>query len=132
MAYYGSSHDMNAWAQEQLAKAYQQQADLASARGSGASPRKTVQAQTGPGGAVLSLEITAGGMRLDPEELATEVRAAIEAAQLDFSQHTKDILGLLGEADLPEPAGYRPGLDRLDQLADDLDRLASAQRRGDL
>jgi hypothetical protein len=111
---------------ERITRMHQQLNDYV---GEAESPRRHVRARTGPGGKLLGLQITPNALRLTAGDLTTEVAAAITAAQADYATRTDDIMAPLLAMRPSEQAAAAldQGLERLDALTDDLERLA--QRR---
>jgi hypothetical protein len=85
-----------------------------------------VRARTGPGGRLPELHITPDALRLSADDLGCEVTAAITAAQADFAGRSDDIMApLLALRPSEQRAdALDQGLQRLDSLAADLERLA--------
>jgi DNA-binding protein YbaB len=125
-----SLNELAEYAHQQVERVQRMQEEVTALSGSGESPRGWVRARTGPGGSVQELTIAPSALRLTAEEVAAEVIAAISAAQRDFSARADEImapvLGFHPGAQAVEE--LEAGMNRLDALADDLERMA--RRRG--
>lgn len=122
---FDSLADLARYAQWQVDRIEQMQAELAEQSGEGVSDRGYVRARTGPGGALLDLSIDPAAQRLSNEELVAEIRGAVSAAQRRFTELADEIMApVLGMRPSEQSsAAFERGLSRLDALSDDLDRL---------
>jgi hypothetical protein len=102
------------------------QTDLEGQFGIAQSPRRFVRARTGPGGVLQELRIDPGALRLTADAEAAEVTAAVTAAQREYAERADEIMApILGLRPSEESVDtLQAGMNRLDELADDLDRLA--------
>ncbi|SDZ36607.1 Conserved DNA-binding protein YbaB [Micromonospora pattaloongensis] len=122
--------DLADYAHRQIERIQRMQQDIAAEYGEGRSPRGLVRARTGPGGALLQLRIDPAGLRLTADELEAEVTAAVTAAQQQFAARADEIMApVLGLRPSEQAVNeLEAGMNRLDALGDDLERLA--RRRG--
>jgi hypothetical protein len=122
-------NDLAEYAHAQLQRLEQMHRDLAEYVGQAHSPRGHVHARTGPGGALLDLHIEPGALRLTADDLAAEIKAAVTAAQHDYTRRADDIMAPILAMRPSEQAAatIEQGISRLDTLTTDLERLA--QRR---
>lgn len=121
-----SLEDLAEYAEQQIRRLGQMQAELAGQTGTGESPRGYVRARTGPGGLLKELRIDPTALRLSSEELEAEVTAAVTAAQRQYTERADDIMApVLGMRPSEQALGeLEEGMTKLDSLAADLDRLA--------
>jgi DNA-binding protein YbaB len=118
--------DLARYAQQQVERIERMQAELAEQAAEGVSSRGYVRARTGPGGALLDLSIDPLAQRLSNEELVAEVRDAVTMAQRRFAEIADQIMApVLGMRPSEQSAAtFEQGMQRLDALGDDLNRLA--------
>lgn len=121
--------DLAAYAQDQIERITRMQQQLNECVGEGESPRRLAHARTGPGGRLLDLRLGTDVLRLSPEGAAEEITGAIAAAQRDYASRADDIMApVLAVRPSEQSADVLDrGMQRLDELAADLERLA-AQR----
>jgi DNA-binding protein YbaB len=121
--------DLAEYAQDQIERITRMQQQLNDYVGEGESPHRHVRARTGPGGKLLDLQIRPEALRLTADGLGAEVTAAVTAAQADFATRSSDIMAPLLAMRPSEQTTdtLEHGLERLDALSADLERLA--QRR---
>jgi DNA-binding protein YbaB len=117
------------YAHQQIERIQRMERELAEQVGEGTSRDGHVKAKTGAAGVLKDLKIDAAAMRLSPEELTAEVRSAISAAQADFARRADDIMGPILHVKPSEHANaaIEQGMQRLDALTADLERLARAR-----
>lgn len=123
--------DLAEYAQDQIERIGRMQRDLADYAGEGESPRRLVQARTGPGGSLLDLRISPEALRLPAADVTAEVTAAVTAAQRDYAGRADEIMAPVLAMRPSEQSVdvLEQGMNRLDALTADLERLA---RRRDL
>jgi DNA-binding protein YbaB len=123
--------DLAEYAQDQIERITRMQQQLNDYVGEGESPRRHVRARTGPGGRLIDLNIASDALRLTTDDLTSEVTAAITAAQADYATRTDDIMApVLAMRPSEQTAeAFEQGMQRLDALTVDLERLAQGRNR---
>lgn len=121
--------DLAEYAQDQLDRISRMQRELADHVGEGESPGRTVRARTGPGGGLLELRLTPETLRMNTDDAAAEITAAITAAQRDYATRADEIMSpvLAMRPSEQSTDAFDQGMQRLDALTADLERLT--QRR---
>jgi DNA-binding protein YbaB len=125
--------DLAEYAQDQIDRITRMQQQLNDYVGEGESPRRLVHARTGPGGRLLDLKLSPDTLRLSAEGAAEEITAAIAAAQRDYAGRADDIMApVLALRPSEQTADVLDrGMQRLDELTADLERLAEQRNLRD-
>lgn len=129
MTHIRSLDDLAEYAHDQVQRITRMQQQLNDYVGEAGSPRRYVQARTGPGGRLLDLHIAPEALRLPADDLTAEITHAITAAQADYASRADDIMQPVLAMRPSEQSidALDHGMQRLDALTADLERLA--QRR---
>lgn len=115
------------YAHDQIERITRMQQQLNDYIGEAESPRRLVRARTGPGGQLVDLHLTPDVLHLSPDGAAAEITAAITAAQRDYATRADDIMApvLAMRPSEHSTDALDRGMQRLDQLTADLERLAA-------
>lgn len=114
------------YAASQVQRIQQMQDGLGALEGHGSSTSGRVQARTGPGGLLQDLRLDPTAMTLSATQLTAELREAISGAQQDYAAQAEAVMQpVLGAAPSAQQRDdLDSGLDRLDGLIEDLERVA--------